>query len=137
MKPGQRPYGDVLGRGLAFPFRAAPDGGLAMAEGPADVEQAIRIILSTAPGERAIRPEFGCDIHDFVFDELDAATYGAIDSAIRRALGRWEPRIAVDRIEFAASDSDGTLLIEITYELRSTNSKRNLIYPFYIVPAET
>jgi phage baseplate assembly protein W len=136
MTPEHRPYGDVLGRGLAFPFRAGPHGGLAMAEGAADVEQAIRIILSTVPGERPIRPEFGCDIHNFVFDDLDAATYGAIDSAIRRALGRWEPRIAVDRIEFASSDRDGMLLIEIGYELRSTNSKRNLIYPFYIVPAE-
>lgn len=136
MSPGARPRGDMLGRGLAFPFGPAAHGGLAMAEGPDDVEQAIRIILSTVPGERSIRPEFGCDVHALVFEGLNAATYGLIDQAIRDALDRWEPRIVVDTIDFDDRGAAGTLLIHIAYVLRATNSKRNLVYPFYVVPAE-
>jgi phage baseplate assembly protein W len=137
MSGAMRPRGDMLGRGLAFPFRVGRHGGLVMAEGEEDVAQAIRIILSTVPGERSIRPGFGCDIHSFVFEGLDAATFGHIEKAIRRALERWEPRIIVEAIEFSTPQGDdGTLLIHITYTLRTTNSKRNLIYPFYVVPAE-
>jgi phage baseplate assembly protein W len=131
-----RPQGDMLGRGLAFPFDVGPDGGLAMAEGEEDVEQAIRIILSTVPGERAVRPEFGCDVHAFVFESLEAATYGHIERAVRLALARWEPRITVETVDFSIGDSGSTLLIHLTYALQTTNSRRNLIYPFYIVPAE-
>jgi phage baseplate assembly protein W len=131
-----RPAGDMLGRGLAFPFGVGPDGRLAMAEGEEDVEQAIRIILSTVPGERAIRPEFGCDVHAFVFEGLEPSTYGRIERAVRVALARWEPRIDVETVEFVTNHGVGMLLISITYSLRTSNSKRNLIYPFYIVPAE-
>ena len=107
-----------------------------MAEGEEDVEQAIRIILSTVPGERAVLPEFGCDVHAFVFEGLEPTTYGRIERAVRIALARWEPRINVEAIEFGTDAGAGTLLISITYSLQTTNSKRNLIYPFYIVPAE-
>ena len=136
MSRAPRPPGDILGRGLAFPFRVGQHGGLAMAEGVDDVEQAIRIILSTVPGERSIRPEFGCDIHAFVFEGLDAATFGHIERAIRRALERWEPRITVEAVDFSTPQGDGMLLIDIGYRLRTTNSRRNLIYPFYVIPAE-
>jgi phage baseplate assembly protein W len=131
-----RAGGDMLGCGLAFPFRVGPHGGIAMAEGERDVEEAIRIILSTVPGERSIRPEFGCDVHSFVFEGLEAATYGHVERAVRIALARWEPRITVETIEFSTDHGGGTLLIHITYALQSTNSRRNLVYPFYIVPAE-
>jgi phage baseplate assembly protein W len=136
MMAGARPAGDVLGRGLSFPFRAASNGSLAMAEGVEDVEQAIRIILSTSPGERSVRPEFGCEIHAFIFAGLDASTLGQIDVAVRRALTRWEPRIEVEKVGFRFPEHEGMLLIDIAYRLRTTNSKRNLVYPFYVVPAE-
>jgi uncharacterized protein len=127
----------LLGTGVAFPFRGDGRGQIALASDAADVEQAMRIILSTAPGDRPMRPEFGCDIHEFVFDQADAATLGHMDRAIRRALDRWEPRITVTGIAFEeAEHGRGMLLVGIRYELRTSSSPRNLVYPFYLVPAE-
>ena len=128
---------EILGSGLAFPLQIDPHGSIALARGEEDVDQAIALILSTAPGERPMRPEFGCQVHDFIFDTLDAATVGKMESAIRAALDRWEPRIEVDRVEFdLARSGDGEVLTTISYRLRATNNKRNLVYPFYVIPAE-
>ncbi|HEX2088299.1 MAG TPA: GPW/gp25 family protein [Solirubrobacteraceae bacterium] len=127
---------DVLGTGVAFPLQV-DGGGLALASGGTDVSQAIAIILSTAPGERPMRPEFGCDVHAFVFERIDGATTGRIDRAIRAALARWEPRIEVESVDFDVSGADeGRLVVDIGYRLRATNSRYNLIHPFYVVPAE-
>ena len=120
---------ELLGSGLAFPLTVDRRGGIALASGETDVDQAIEIILSTAPGERPMRPEFGCGVHDFVFDTIDAE--------VRRALDRWEPRIVVEDIDFDLSQmGDGRLLINIGYRIRATNHKRNLVYPFYVIPEE-
>jgi len=132
----ERPEGDTLGRGLAFPFRAGPHGGIAFASGEEDVREAILLILSTSPGERRVRPEFGCDVHQFVFHNLTSETFGYIDRAIRVALDRWEPRIVLDDIAFLPDPDGAILFIEISYRLRTTNSPRNLIYPFYVIPSE-
>src|SRR5688500_2190675 len=102
-----------------------------------DVDQAIAIILSTSPGERPMRPEFGCGVHDYVFDVVDATTIGRMEAEIRRALERWEPRIDVLRVDFDLdASSDQPLAITIEYRTRATNDVRNLVYPFYVVPAE-
>ncbi|MEA2234559.1 MAG: uncharacterized protein QOD83_4375 [Solirubrobacteraceae bacterium] len=128
---------DILGTGLAFPLAVDRRGGLALARDEKDVEQAILIILSTAPGERPMRPEFGCGVHDYVFDVIDAGTLGHMERQIRRALERWEPRIDVLSIDFDMhTGGDGGLAITIGYRLRATNNVRNLVYPFYIIPAE-
>ena len=130
------PGSHILGRGLAFPLHVDRHGGVALAEDELDVEQAIRLIIATAPGERPMRPEFGCALHDYIFDRIDAATLGRIDGAIRSALDRWEPRIAIEEIQFDTSGADeARLQIELTYRLRATNAVRNLVYPFYLVPA--
>jgi phage baseplate assembly protein W len=131
-----RPPGDTLGRGIAFPFRAGPHGRIVLVSGEDDVEEAIRLILSTRPGERQVRPEFGCDLDEYVFDTLTTATFGHIERAIRRSLDRWEPRIVVDRIGFEPDPDGGILFVDIAYRLRASNSKRNLIYPFYVIPSE-
>ena len=128
---------ELLGTGLSFPLSVDRRGGIALATGETDVDQAIEIILSTAPGERPMRPEFGCGVHDFVFDTIDAATVGRLETEIRRALDRWEPRIVLEEVDFDLSEmGDGRLLINIGYRLRATNHLRNLVYPFYIIPAE-
>ena len=128
---------ELLGTGLAFPLSVDRRGGIALASGETDVDQAIEIILSTAPGERPMRPEFGCGVHDFVFDTIDAATVGRLETEIRRALDRWEPRIVLDEVDFDLSEmGEGRLLINIGYRLRATNHKRNLVYPFYVIPDE-
>jgi phage baseplate assembly protein W len=128
---------EILGSGLAFPLGVDRRGDLALVSGEQDVEQAIAIILSTAPGERPMRPEFGCGVHDYVFDTIDAATVGRMTVEVRDALDRWEPRIEVEEVDFDLSEVDaGTLNINITYRIRPTNQLRNLVYPFYVIPAE-
>lgn len=128
---------EILGSGLAFPLRVDQRGAVALAHGEEDVAQAIELILGTAPGERPTRPEFGCRVHDLVFDMIDAAMVGKVDIAIRDALTRWEPRIEVTEIDFDLSGVDeGRLDIEIRYLIRATSTERNLVYPFYVIPAE-
>jgi hypothetical protein len=125
----------VLGTGLAFPLGVDDRGRIALAREEIDVEQAIRIILSTAPGERPMRPEFGCAVHDCVFERIEADTLARIDQAVRVALDRWEPRIDIEDIAFE-NRSEGELLVHLRYRLRATNDVRNLVFPFYVVPAE-
>jgi phage baseplate assembly protein W len=128
---------EILGSGLAFPLQVDRRGGIALAHDETDVEQAIHLILSTAPGERPMRPEFGCGVHDFVFEAIDATTVARMEDEIRGALDRWEPRIEVVGVDFDLDGADrGELLIHIAYRLRPTNHLRNLVYPFYIIPAE-
>lgn len=128
---------EIIGSGLAFPLQVDRRGGIALAHDDQDIEQAITLILGTAPGERPMRPEFGCGVHDFVFDSIDANTIGNMEQAIRDALIRWEPRIEVERVSFDATDSlNGLLTIDIGYKIRATNTSRNLVYPFYVIPAE-
>ena len=127
----------ILGTGIAFPLAVDGHGGLKLAHGEQDVEQAIPIILGTAPGERPMRPQFGCGVHDYVFEAVDAYTVGRLEHEIREALERWEPRIEVLDVDFDFSGRErGELLIDIAYRLRATNDVRNLVYPFYMIPEE-
>ena len=126
----------ILGSGIAFPLQVDRRGGIALAHDETDVDQAIQLILGTAPGERPMRPEFGCGIHDYVFESIDSYTLGRIDYEIRLALDRWEPRIDLVDIDFDTSEAGlGKLVIDITYSLRATSHVRNLVYPFYLIPA--
>ena len=128
---------EIIGSGLAFPLQVDRRGGIALARDETDIEQAIELILGTAPGERPMRPEFGCGVHDFVFDSVDASTVGKMEEAIRDALDRWEPRVVVETVEFNLDEvGDGRLIIDIGYRVRVTNTMRNLVYPFYVIPAE-
>ena len=132
----------ILGSGLAFPLRVDARGGLALAHEDEDVREAISVILGTAPGERPMRPEFGCGIHDYVFESVDAYLVGRLEQEVRRALDRWEPRIDVVSVELSLEpSSEGGLVnelvvIDIAYQLRATSDVRNLVYPFYVIPAE-
>ena len=128
---------EIIGSGLAFPLQVDRRGGIALARDETDVEQAIELILATAPGERPMRPEFGCGVHDFVFDAIDASTVGKMEAAIRDALDRWEPRVIVQTVDFDLGYvGEGRLVIDIGYRVRVTNTLRNLVYPFYVIPAE-
>jgi phage baseplate assembly protein W len=128
---------EIIGSGLAFPLQVDRRGGIALARDETDIEQAIELILGTAPGERPMRPEFGCGVHDFVFDSIDAGTVGKMEEAIRDALDRWEPRVIVQTVEFNLDHvGEGRLVIDIGYRVRVTNTLRNLVYPFYVIPAE-
>lgn len=128
---------DILGSGVAFPLRVDRRGGLALVRAEEDIAEAITIILGTAPGERPMRPEFGCGIHNYIFETVDAYTMARLEQEIRIALDRWEPRIDLIDVEFGLDRVDhGEVVIEISYVVRTTNDLRNLVYPFYIIPAE-
>jgi uncharacterized protein len=124
-----------IGSGLAFPLRTDPTGGIALVSGDREIVESIRLILATSPGERPMRPEFGCAIHDFVLAPADAATAGQIAYEVRIALERWEPRITLEDVgvDFGRADA-GTLLITVRYRLRGSNDPRNLVFPFYVIP---
>ena len=127
---------EFVGSGWAFPLRTDPTGRVALVSGTEEVEQSIRLILMTAPGERPMRPEFGCAVHDYVFAPADASTAGDIAYAVRVAINRWEPRIELGdvTVRFDAVDR-GVLYVDIEYSLRGTNSPRNLVFPFYVIPS--
>lgn len=133
---------EFIGQGLAFPLQVNPRGAIALASGERDIEQAIRIILGTMPGERVMRPEFGCRIHELVFAPNNAATEGLAVLYVTTALERWEPRIEVMGVDVAgdALTQDGALLLEIHYRVRDTYNERSIVYPFYLsdeaVPGE-
>ena len=122
-----------LGIGTAFPLALDPTThGVARAQYEASVRQSILIILGTAKGERVMRPDFGCGIHDLVFATLSAATIGRVDREVHEALLRLEPRIDVTSVKVTPDASGGVLLIDIEYEVRATNTAFNLVYPFYL-----
>jgi phage baseplate assembly protein W len=128
---------DLIGSGIAFPLQADQRGVLALAHGVTDIEQAIKVILGTAPGERPMRPEFGCAVHDVVFDTVDAEMIGKVEHAVHVALDRWEPRIEVTGLDFDLDGVDeGKVIITISYKVLATSRLYNLVYPFYVIPAE-
>jgi hypothetical protein len=122
------------GRGWAFPVRPGPAGGLALLGGIEKIRQSIEIILSTAPGERQMLPEFGCGIHDLVFQANTAVLRGLLKAQIREALTRWEPRIDVlDVTVTSAPGANNLLNVGISYRVRANNAYYNQVYPFYLV----
>lgn len=122
-----------LGSGLAFPITPGPTGALPLARGEEKVRQSIWLILATAPGERKMRPDFGCGIHDLVFEANTTALHGTVADRVRTALVTYEPRIDVLDVTVEAPESaPSTLLIRITYRLRANNAVYNLVYPFYL-----
>jgi uncharacterized protein len=124
-----------IGRGFAFPMRTDATGSIALVSGDREIEESIRLILGTAPGERPMRPEFGCRINEYVFAPADASTAGQLAYEVRLALERWEPRVELDEVtvDFSSADA-GTLLIDVRYRLRGSNDPRNLVFPFYVLP---
>ncbi|MGW4896903.1 GPW/gp25 family protein [Kitasatospora sp. NPDC004240] len=125
-----------VGAGWAFPLRFDATGAIALVDRDREITESIRLVLGTAPGERPMRPEFGCGIHAYAFATADADTAGRIGYEVRRALDRWEPRIEVDGVEVSLDGADtGTLYIDVRYTVRGTNNPRSLVFPFYVIPA--
>jgi len=127
---------DFIGRGWAFPIRTDATGGIALVAREREIEEAIRLILGTSPGERPMRPEFGCRIADFIFGSADGATANAISAEVQRSLRRWEPRIDVHDVVVSFDVVDQTVLyVDVRYSIRHTNDRRNLVFPFYVIPS--
>lgn len=127
---------DFVGRGFAWPLGVDHTGALRMTAGR-DVDDSISVVLMTAPGERLMRPQFGCRIWDLLFEPVTPNLVGLIREAVRDALAQWEPRIEVEDVRPVPDEQDpGLVRIEIDYRVRSTNDRRNLVYPFYVIPRE-
>ena len=122
-----------IGSGWSFPIEVDGGGQVVLAGDDDKVRQAIELVLRTSPGERVMRPGFGCGIHELVFDTISDELLGKIDSAVTSALQTWEPRIDVLGVGTREDPEDPTrLLIEIDYRVRTTNSRFNLVFPFYV-----
>jgi phage baseplate assembly protein W len=126
-----------LGRGWAFPFSIEPDRGrIALAAYEEDIKQSIRIILSTGKGERVMRPDFGCGIHELVFGAISTALLSQIERDVKEALRRFEARIEVEHVTVDSGFlAEGRLEIDIHYRVRTTNQRDNYVYPFYFKEA--
>jgi phage baseplate assembly protein W len=129
---------EFLGVGWKYPVQLDQDGEITLSRYEEDVREAIWIILSTAPGERVMRPDFGCGIYEFVFAPNDTHTAGLVRFHVEDALTRWEPRIDLQEVQVQADPGDpALLLISIDYRVRATDSRFNLVYPFYLQRGET
>lgn len=133
MAAPRRPF---LGTGWKFPLQVTPRGAIAMSSEEQKIEESILLILSTAPGERLMLPDFGCGIHDLVFAPNDSGTVSKVVDLVRRSLTKYEPRIDVlDVTAETSSEQPNLLLIRADYRIRDNNSMKNLVYPFFITEA--
>ncbi|MCZ7356856.1 MAG: GPW/gp25 family protein [Candidatus Methanoperedens sp.] len=127
---------DFLGRGWKYqPDKpvSVRDGKIAYSEGEDSIKESIMIILGTSKGERIMRPDFGCDLNRLVFALNNTTTATLIESYIRESLLKWEPRIEVTDMDIAADEEEGNkLLVNIEYIIKTSNTKDNLVYPFYL-----
>lgn len=128
---------DFIGTTIAFPLGVDQTGSIVMVTGHEAIERSITMILSTAPGERVMRPDFGCAVWNMLFDPVNDNTLGLMAQSVRQALGQWEPRIDVQSVTAMPDPDDHSLvMIEIDYQVKATNDRRNLVYPFYVIPEE-
>ena len=128
---------DFIGRGISFPMRVDQSGAISLTAGADDIDASLRMVLITAPGERLMRPKFGCRIWDLLFEPVNANTIGLMAEAVRDAVSQWEPRVTLDDVEIDPDPRDHSrVLINLKYRVRLTNDKRNLVYPFYVIPQE-
>jgi uncharacterized protein len=127
-----------VGRGFSWPMEVDHTGSIRLTDTAEDIERSMRIVLMTAPGERVMRPRFGCDIWDLLFEPVTPNLLGLIASAVYEALGQWEPRVQVDEVVPVPDVDDGGLVrVTVTYHVKATNDRRNLVFPFYVIPHET
>jgi phage baseplate assembly protein W len=124
---------EFLGRGWKFPVKLSSRGTIDESQYEEDIQEAIKIIISTSMGERVMMPEFGCGIYDYVFESPNTTTLSLIEESVRTSLVLWEPRIELNNVSASIDEHEGNkLLIEVSYMVRSTNSEYNLVYPFYL-----
>jgi uncharacterized protein len=128
---------EFIGSGWAFPLRTDATGAIALVSHDREIEESIRLILGTAFGERPMRPDYGCEIHDYVFSSINSEMISRISVAVRESLIRWEPRIAVKDVIVTIDPQDQTVVyIDVRYAIGDTNDPRNLVFPFYTIPPE-
>ena len=130
---------EIVGRGLTFPIQIGSQGGISLTTEVDEIMQAIRVILATTPGQRVMRPTFGSRLHELIFEPNDQETAALAARYAREALNMWEPRINLISVVGIPDDSHhmgSVLQLHIDFEIKATNDKRSLVYPFYLIPEE-
>jgi uncharacterized protein len=126
-----------LGKGLAFPLKMNAKREFALISAEKDIEQSIRIILATKPGERVMRPAFGCRVHELIFDIKDATTLNLLRKYVEDALAFWEPRIQVLSVGTSIDASnDSAIFVDIEYQIKESHDVRSIVYPFFLAGEE-
>lgn len=131
---------DFLGKGPRFPLapfrsedRPGKDQFFGLSEGEDKIEQSIRLILGTAPGERVMRPDFGCGVHELLFEPLTPALIALTADRVTTSLRRWEPRIDVLAVDVQTPESlPNGMEVRVTYRVRANNAVHNMVYPFFL-----
>lgn len=126
--------GDFLGRGWSFPPDfTLPVAGVAMLEDDADVASSLQILLSTTPGERVMQPLYGCNMSELVFESLDTRIKTLMADKIESAILYFEPRVTLQSVKLDDSMiTDGVVLIQVIYVVKTTNSRFNFVFPYYV-----
>jgi len=127
-------YGDFLGKGWAFPLDFSNDNCVKISEKAKNIQESLYLLLRTYPGERLMHPDFGCRLRDYSFKIFDSTVATQIKNSVQSAILRFEPRVDIDSIDVEKDDTSEISCIRITvnYTVRSTNTKHNFVYPFYI-----
>ncbi len=126
-----------IGRGFYWPMQVDHTGSIRLTDGAADLDRSMAVVLATAPGERVMRPQFGCRIWDLLFEPVTPNLLGLMAQAVRDALAQWEPRVTIESVDPVPDSNDSALVvIDVTYRVKATNDRRNLVYPFYVIPHE-
>jgi uncharacterized protein len=126
-----------IGQGFPFPLVINEKGSFALVSGTEELERSMTVVLSTAPGERAFRPAFGCRVWELMFEPINPSTIGLIEMYVSEALDMWEPRVEIDSVRAVPDESiQGAVRVVIDYTVRQTNDQRNLVFPFYTIPPE-
>ncbi len=124
-----------VGRGWAFPPRLSDRNHMSLVGDDVDIKRSIYIIINTFPGERVMRPDFGCEIHSLIFWPANDQTAAVAERYVREALERWEPRVALQRIRVTPGATEyGELFIEIIYQIKGQHDPRSLVFPYYLMP---
>ena len=127
---------DFVGQGLSYPLSIDRTGSFQVVSGPQSLESSITMILSTAVGERVHRPRFGCQIWELLFEPIYPELLGRCEQAVETALELWEPRVDVVEVEAVAKSGEGEIEILIEYVVKIENERRNLVFPFYVIPSD-
>ena len=126
-----------LGVGWAFPPGLDAEGKILLVSLEEDVRQAILIIIQTVLGERVMRPDFGAGLHSLVFEPVNRTTMALVQDAVERALIDWEPRIDINDLSVTTNENErNSLLVELLYTVRATNTQFNLVYPFFLLEGQ-
>lgn len=124
---------EFIGTGWSFP--PAFDnvsGNMQMVTGEQDIHESLHILLSTSLGERIMRPDYGCNLKDYVFDPMNVSMESYIKKLVEDAIIYFEPRITLEKVSVDFIETDGVMWIKVDFRIDATNSRANYVYPYYI-----